>query len=87
MFLGDVQNSIKGIYPNVLFTKLIYSTLEKEEKFTVNPNPEINQNVKEDNSQDISPKTQLPSNSVETDVDMTSVEDNKKEQNNGHFCR
>lgn len=87
MFLGDVQNSIKGIYPNVLFTKLIYSTLEKEEKFTVNPNPEINQNVQDDNSQDISPKTQLPSNSVGTDVDMTSVEDNKKDQNNGYFCR
>ena len=86
--LGDVQNSIKEIYPNVIFTKLIYSTFEKEERFPANPNQENKQNVQEDNnSQDITHKTQLPSNSVKTDVDMTSIEDSEKDHNNGYFCR
>lgn len=87
MLLGDVQNSIKGIYPNVKFTKLIYSTFEKDEEFSVNPSPENEKNIQKDNSEDVTPKTELPNNSVETDVDMTSLEDNKKDQNRGYFCR
>lgn len=87
MLLGDVQHTIKGIYPNVIFTKLIYSTLEKEEEFSANPSSESKQNVQKENSQDITPETQLPSNLVETDVEMTSQEDNKEDQNRGYFCR
>ncbi|KAL9979820.1 hypothetical protein ACROYT_G017537 [Oculina patagonica] len=85
--MGDVQNTIKGIYPNLIFTKLIYSTFEKDEEFSANPSSKSKQNVQKENSQDIIPETQLPSNSVETDVEMTSQEDNKKDQNRGYFCR
>ena len=85
---GDAQNAIKCIYPNVIFTKLRYSAFEKEEDFAANLNVEIKQNIEEGNSQDITPNTKLPSNSVGTDVDMASLEDSHKDpENNGCFCR
>lgn len=88
LFSGDVQNSIKCIYPNVIFTKLTYSTFEKEEEFPANLNLENKQNIEEDNSEDITRKTKLPSNPLGTDVDMASLEDsNKHPVNNGYFCR
>lgn len=29
---GELENSIKGYYPNIIFTKLVYSTFENELK-------------------------------------------------------
>lgn len=88
MLSGDVQNAIKCIYPNVIFTKLTYFTFEKEENFPANLNLENKQNIEEGNPQDITSTTKLLSNSVETDVDMASPEDrNEDPVNNGYFCR
>lgn len=85
---GDAQNAIESIYPNVIFTKLTYSAFEKEEDFPANLNVEMKHNIEEGNSQDITLNTKLPSNSVETDVDMASLEDSHKDPvNNGYFCR
>lgn len=88
MLSGDVQDAIKCIYPNVIFTKLTYSAFEKEENFPANLNLENKQNIEEGNPQDITSTMKLVSNSVETDVDMASPEDrNEDPVNNGYFCR
>ena len=84
MLSGDVQNAFKCTYPNVIFTKLKNSAFEKEEGFSTNLNVENKQNIDEGSSQVITSKTQLPSDSVGIDVDMTSLED---PVNNGYFCR
>lgn len=84
MLSGDVQIAIKCTYPNVIFTKLTNSAFEKEEGFSTNLNVENMQNIDEGSSQDITSKTQLPSDSVGSDVDMTSLEE---PVNNGYFCR
>lgn len=88
MLSGDAQNTIKCIYPNVIFTKLTYSAFETKEDFPTDLNVENKQNFEEGNFPEITPKTKLPSNSVGTDVDMTSSEDSCKDPvNNGYFCR
>lgn len=84
MLSGDVQNTIKCTYPNVIFTKLTNSAFEKKEGFSTNLNVENKQNIDEGSSQDITSKTQLPSDSVGSDADMTSLEE---PVNNGYFCR
>ena len=88
MLSGDVQNAIECAYPNVIFTKLTHSTFEKEEDFPVDVKLGNKQNIEEGTSRDITSKTKLPSNSVETDVHMASLEDRNEDLvNNAYFCR
>jgi len=76
--MGKLENSIKHYYPNVIFAKLIYSTVEKD--------------LKEDNSQDITTfETLLTSKSMECDVEMHSLEDTERKSlqslEKGYFCK
>ena len=79
MFSGEVENSIKVDYPNIIFTKLIHSTLIKHDG-------------KETISQDTTNcETQLTSNSMKYDVEMHSLEHSEKDvlkdPEKSHFCK
>ena len=65
-----MESVIKLSYPNVIFTKLIHSTFEKD--------------AKENNSQDMTAgETQLTSKPMECDVDMRSQEDSENDSLQG----
>ena len=78
LFSGELENSIKVDYPNVIFTKL-NSTFK---------NLDIKENISHDTT---NYETQLTSNSLEYDVEMHSLEDIEKnvfqDHKKSHFCK
>ena len=72
----------------MIFTKLVCSTFDQEEESSTDSNLGNKYNVNENNFQDITTQeAKLSAKALQTDVDMTSLEDHGNDVKNGYFCR